>query len=141
MSIATAPASGKPLAVVTVIGHIQEALVQGRPVDLQRLASFTSDVPSISQWFRLEGAEIEMEESVVGAPATSGVTWDKYTMTDMLQPILGEEFAVKPYDQRTEDERQSFNAWCQALKWYQRLKRAGITPQFGTATSPEQGYR
>jgi hypothetical protein len=137
-AIAMAPVSGKPLAVTTVIGHIQEALVQGRPVDLHRLASFVSYVPTKSQWSRLEEAETEMDVSVVGDPATSGAQGGNYTMTELLQPIMGKEFTEKPYDQRTEDERQTFHSWCQALNWYQLLKRAGITPEFGAAPSREK---
>ena len=42
-SIALSPThGGRPLTVTTIMGHIQEAVVQGRAVDLQRLASFSS---------------------------------------------------------------------------------------------------
>jgi superfamily II DNA helicase RecQ len=132
MAIAMAPTSGKPLAVTTVIGHIQEAVIQGRSVDLQRLSSFAAaPLPTKSQWYRLEEAETEMQMSVTGDPSTSGVDGGAYSMTALLQPIMGKEFTEKPYDQRTDHERQEFNSWCQALQWYQLLKRAGISPQFG----------
>ena len=132
MAIAMAPTSGKPLAVTTVIGHIQEAVIQGRSVDLQRLSSFAAaPLPTKSQWYRLEEAETEMHMSVTGDPSTSGVDGGAYSMTALLQPIMGKEFTEKPYDQRTDHERQEFNSWCQALQWYQLLKRAGISPQFG----------
>ena len=135
-AIAMAPTSGKPLAVTTVIGHIQEAMVQGRSVDLQRLSSFAAaTLPTKSQWSRLEEAETEMNMSVVGDPTTSGAEGGAYSMTALLQPIMGKEFTEKSHDQRTDNERQAFNAWCQALHWYQLLKRAGISPQFRKPTS------
>jgi len=137
MTIAMAPISttnssvGKPLAVTTVIGHIQEALIQGRPVDLQRLSSFVSaTLPSKAQWSRLEEAETEMQMSVVGDPTTSGVGGGPYTMKDLLQPIMGQALSDKTYDQRTPDEQQAYTTWFQLLQWYQLLKRAGIDPTF-----------
>ena len=130
-SIAMSPETGRALTVTTVLGHVQEAFLQGRPVDLHRLGTYTANsLPTKSEWIQLEDAESEMGMNVAGDPTTSGLEGGKYTMTDLLRPIMGAEFSEKAYDQRTTEEKQRFGRWCEALKWYQLLRRSGITPAF-----------
>lgn len=131
-SIAMAPSSGKPLAVTTVIGHVVEAAVQGKPVDLSRLASFAvgGTLPTKNRWAQLEEAEAELQMSVAGNPEMSGKDGGKYYMTDLLQPIMGRDFADKPRESRTEEEKANFSSWCETLKWYTLVKRTGMSPQF-----------
>merc|ERR1719356_1723446 len=51
--IAITQASGKPVQVSTVVGHILDALTQGRPLDLGRLASAEGPRPRVNGtiWF------------------------------------------------------------------------------------------
>ena len=67
---------------------------------------------------------------VDGDPTTSGMNGSKYTMTDLLRPIMGDSFCDMHYAERDEQEKQRFGEWCERLKWYQLVKRAGITPGF-----------
>ena len=98
-------------------------------MDLKRLSQF-GDLPNKQQWHELEEAEQKMGMSVCGDPSTCGSKGSKFTMTDMLHPIMGDAFAETPYDQRTKEEVISFSKWCSLLKWYMTLKRAGIVPRF-----------
>jgi superfamily II DNA helicase RecQ len=128
-AISMAPANGRPIQVITVVGHILDGFTLGREVDLQYLSDYSPALTK-SQWLGLEDAERTMKMDVAGDPTTSGADGDSFKMTDLLRPIMGNEFADKPYQDRTDEEKEKFAKWCQALKWYMLLKRAGITPNF-----------
>lgn len=129
-AISMAPANGRPIQVMTVVGHILEGLVQGRPVDLHRLSNF-SQLPSKNQWVELEQAEELTGMNAVGDPSCSGVGGKSFSLTDFLRPIMGEAFMEAPREERSEEERAKFGEWCNFLKWYLLLKRSGIEPIFG----------
>jgi superfamily II DNA helicase RecQ len=128
-AIAMAPTNGRPIQVTTVVGHIQDAFVLGKPVDLQQLTVFSTP-PTQGQWMQLEQAEMSSGMDVAGDPTTSGADGGKFTMTDMLRPIMGDKFADTPFQERDEEQKEKFGEWCQHLKWYLLLKRAGIAPKF-----------
>lgn len=70
-AIAMTQKSGKPIQIATVVGHILEALVQGRSVDLSRLA-FAEPAPTRQQWQELVRCSVETGIDVLDDPATSG---------------------------------------------------------------------
>ena len=128
-AIAMSPVNGRPIQVATVVGHIQDGFTLGREVDLQHLSNYSTP-PTKIQWYRLESAENEMQMSVTGNPTTSGAEGSTFKLSDILRPIMGNEFADKAYNERTEEEKEKFSHWCQLLKWYMMLKRGGVTPKF-----------
>jgi hypothetical protein len=129
-AIAMNPTNGRPIQAMTVVGHIQEAFLQGRPVELQRLAEF-STLPNRSEWAQLEQAEESTGMDASGDPSCSGIGGGPFTMTELLRPIMGDDFVDLPRDQRSEADGVKFGEWCDRLKWYLFLKRGGILPEFG----------
>ena len=67
---------------------------------------------------------------VTGDPSTSGADGGAFRMTDLLLPVMGNEFAAKDYKDRTEEEKATFGRWCGALNWFLALRRANYTPSF-----------
>jgi len=131
-AIAMAPENGRPIQVMTVVGHISDALLQGKPVDLDRLSNIWQP-PSKKQWTELEHAEELTGMNASGDPSCSGVGGQSFSMLEFLRPILGDEFVDKPREERSEDERASYGDWCNLLKWYLLLKRSKIEPTFGVS--------
>ena len=130
-TIAMKQQSGKAIQVSTVIGHLLEALTQGRSLDMHRLSSL-SHPPSKQEWAELTRCESETGMDVTKDPTTSGRGSEKWTMRDFLLPIMGEEFAVKEYSQRTPEETEKWNKWLGKLNWYLALRRVGFEPNFGS---------
>lgn len=128
-AIALLPVSGKSVQVQTVIGHIMEGLMQGRGVDLQRIACILPP-PTQHEWQQLQEAERSQDMDPVGDPNSSGPGGEKFTMTAFLRPIIGEGLTNTPYSERSEEERKKFSCWCDLLKWYLLFRRTGYTPSF-----------
>lgn len=124
----------KPIQVPTVINHLQQALVHGYSIDLSRLEKYTQ-FPTQRQWEQLEQAEAASGTNVVGDPLISGVNGEKFSLTECLRPIVGDEIADKNFKSRTEAEQELFSAWSKRLTWYMALKRVGIVPKFSAAPS------
>jgi RecQ family ATP-dependent DNA helicase len=135
-TIAMSPEGGRrqPIQAATVVGHLLEAVVQGREMDLQRLAQCLPP-PTQSEWQRLENAELTMAMSVTGDPADSGVSGESFKMTDLIRPIIGETLADTPFTERTEADKQLFSYWCDKLKWYMALKRINHVPTFSSGST------
>lgn len=79
-AIAMNPANGRPIQAATVVGHIQEAFLQGRPLDLMRLTPF-STLPSRCEWAQLEEAEECTGMNVCGDPSSSGAGGGQFTVS------------------------------------------------------------
>ena len=106
-----------------------EMFLRLREVDLHRLANFLPP-PTASEWEQLAAAEISVDVDVTGNPVNCGVGGAKLTKTEVLRPIMGDAFTDTPYNERAEDEKETFGKWCDALEWYMNLKRIGYTPEF-----------
>ena len=159
-TIAMTQTSGKPIQVATVVGHLLQALEQGRAIDIHRLSTSdtpptkneweelercsietgldvkgdpaTSDTPPTkNEWEELERCSIETGLDVKGDPATSGADSGRFTMKDFLVPIMGNSFCLKEYTERTPEESALFSKWCGLLKFYMAMKRVNYTPSFG----------
>ncbi|KAL7552803.1 hypothetical protein ACHAWF_016059 [Thalassiosira exigua] len=133
-TIAMTQKSGRPIQVATVVGHILEALVQGRRVDLHRLSSAEMP-PTKSQWQELVRCSVETGIDVKADPATSGPDGERFTMKDFLIPIMGNSFALKDFKERTPEESAKWNKWCCCLKWYLALSKVQVEPTFGKSTA------
>lgn len=128
-TIAMSPANGKPIQMNTVVGHVLDGLVQGRPVPLERLSQFIPP-PTKSEWEQLQEAEAATGMSVVDDPNSSGLGGSRFTMTEFLRPIMGDAFVDIPFADRTDDDKAKFGHWCEKLKWYMALRRVGYEPTF-----------
>lgn len=129
-TIAMSPSEDRrPVQVKTVVGHILDAIVYGRNVDLQKLASIMA-APTEQEWDQLQSAEASSGMDVTGDPNISGLNGDKFLMTDFVRPILGETLANTPFSDRTEADRDKVAHWFDLLKWYMSLRRAGYNPTF-----------
>lgn len=128
-TIAMTQASGRPIQVATVVGHLLDALEQGRAVDLHRLSS-ASTPPTRVEWEELTRCEVETCTNVTDDPATAA-GGERFTMTNFLLPIMGKDFASKDYKQRTPEESDKFSTWCKLLKYYLAFRRVAVEPSFG----------
>jgi hypothetical protein len=129
-AIAISQPNGKqPIQVKTVVGHLLEALEHGREVDLSRLYQFLPP-PNEQEWNQLLQAEITSGMDIAADPMTSGKDRSRWTMTDFLAPIVGDDIAYKPHADRTPEERETFGYWCDRLTWYKTLRRCGYEPTF-----------
>lgn len=128
-AIAMSPVNGKPIQMNTVVGHVLDGLVQGRPVPLDRLAQFIPP-PTKSEWEHLREAEAATGMSVVDDPNTCGPGGNKFSLTEFLRPIMGDAFVDTPYTERTSEDKARFGHWCDKLKWYMALRRVNFEPTF-----------
>lgn len=127
-TIAMTQASGRPIQGATVVGHLLEALEQGRALDLHRLSS-ASPTPTKLEWEQLARCEVETCMNVTDDPATAS-NGEQFTMTNFLVPIMGKEFVSKDYKERTPEESAKFSKWCNLLKYYLSFRRIGMEPNF-----------
>ena len=117
--IAMNPENGRPIQVATVIGHVMEALVQGRSLDLVRLTEFSTP-PNKIEWDKLQMCE---EETINPAEPN-------FLLGEFLRPVMGDDFATKERTERTPEEQAKFSKWCELAKWYATLKKVDYVPVF-----------
>jgi hypothetical protein len=130
-AIAMSPENGRPIQISTIISHVQYAFLLGKPVDLHRLSHLPSKPPDKREWVLLEQAEEATGIDVAGDPSSCCPCGSKFTMAEFLRPIMGDDFIDCPREERTDYDQQKFGEWCNLLKWYLFLRRAGIKPKFG----------
>ncbi len=128
-TIAMSPANGRPIQVATVIGHIFDGFLAGRPVDLKRISD-SCDLPNQDEWEQMMNAESQTGMNVTGDPGSSGKDSGPFRILDFLTPIMGEHFATKDFKERTDDEKALYSKWCQLLKCYLCMRRIGFVPTF-----------
>jgi len=134
-TIALNPSDGrKPIQVKTVVGHLLEAILHGKPLDPTPLVQFVTP-PSQDEWNRLVEVEAASGMDAAGDPESSGRDGGRFTMTDFLRPIIGDEVAEKKFSDRTDDETAQFGFWCDRLKWFMAFRRVGYQPTFSSSSS------
>lgn len=132
-TIAMSQQSGKAIQVSTVVGHLLEALQQGRAIDLQRLASSAQLPPTKQEWDILTRCELETNMDVTTDPATSGKNSERFVIKDFLVSVMGEAFTAKDYKERAPEESEKWNSWCGKLNWYMALRRVDYEPRFDSS--------
>jgi ATP-dependent DNA helicase RecQ/Werner syndrome ATP-dependent helicase len=131
-AIAMSPINGRqPIQVTTVVGHILDALVHGRKVDLRQLGRYAS-LPTESEWKRLQTAESVTRLDPTADPSSTGKYGEKFTLTEFLRPIVGDRIADLKSAERSEEEKQLFSYWCERLRWYVAFRRAAFQPDFSS---------
>jgi hypothetical protein len=128
-AIAISPINGRPIQISTVIGHIMDGLLAGRPANLKQLSSILPP-PNKSEWEQLLQLEVETGIDVTGDPKTSGKHGEAVRITDFLEPLMGQEFATKDFKERSPEEKIQFEKWCMHFKWFCTLRRIGFNPSF-----------
>ena len=129
-TIAMAPVGGKkPIQANTVVGHLLEAVIHGRNVDLNALVPYIPP-PTRREWEELAAAELATGMDVCADPATSGKGGERFTLTDFLRPIVGDSVVDTPFAERTDETRELLTKWFSLLNWYLALRRSGYDPTF-----------
>ena len=119
--IAMSQSNGRPILAATVVGHLLEALVQGRGLNLVNIAEVLIP-PNKIEWDMLRNCELE---------SNLNPCEPDFKLTDFLIPIMGDEFNLKEKEDRTSEERIKFSKWCNLVKWYSTFRKINYTPTFG----------
>lgn len=128
-TIAMTQGAKKPIQAKTVAFHVMDAIAHGRVVDLNRLAGYV-EPPTKEEWEELRAAELSTGMDVCGDPETSGYNGERFTMSEFLRPIVGSLVVDTPYAERSDKDKELFSKWCDLMKWYMTLRRAGYEPTF-----------
>jgi hypothetical protein len=128
-AIAMNPSNGRPIQVATVMGHIFDGLLSGRPVNLKSLAKVVSP-PNKIEWEIFTKLEAETGMDVTGDPNISGKNGESFSMSEFITPMVGEATMIKEYADRTQEEKDMLAKHYEKLKWYMVLRRIGFTPIF-----------
>ena len=128
-AIAMNPSNGRPIQVATVMGHIFDGLLSGRPVNLKALATVVSP-PNKIEWEEFTKLEAETGMDVTGDPKTSGKNGASFSMSEFITPLVGDVIMGKDYADRTQEEKDMLSKHYEKLKWYMVLRRIGFTPTF-----------
>lgn len=131
-AIAMKQDSGKMIQTTTVVGHLQEALLQGKALNLQRLAEH-APLPTKAQWDKVDHA---------GALAGAGgdPCSADFKQKDVLRAILGDK-VDKEFGQKDEAEQADEKFWYGAIRWWRSFKAVGFAPTFAAATSDAKRHR
>lgn len=129
-AIAMSQSSGRPIQATTVVGHILDALTHGRGIDNASILGEYCSAPTKEEWQLLEHAEVAAGIDVCGDPAISGKDGERFSVKDLIRPMVGDHVLEIPYTDRTEEQKSELNKWYDKAKWYLALKRSSITPVF-----------
>ena len=123
--IAMTQENGKTIQVGTIHNHLLQALTQGRPCNLEALASQSraavGSPPSESEWEKLLGGE--------AAAGIDVVTTEKVQPHELLKSFLPE--IQKDKTERTDAEQARLSSWYPKVNWFLALRRSGLSPEFG----------
>lgn len=126
-AVATTRADGRAVQPSTVVGHLLEALVQGRDVDLGRAlgggSDFGATVPREAEWERMEDAASAEGVDPVGDPSA-------FSAKAILRGVVGAELAEKDRELKTEGERAAEAAWYGKIRVWAAMRRAGQKPEW-----------
>jgi hypothetical protein len=131
-AVATTRADGRAVQPSTVVGHLLEALVQGRDVDLGRAlggssssggGGFGATVPREAEWERMEDAASAEGVDPVGDPSA-------FSAKAILRGVVGAELAEKDRELKTEGERAAEAAWYGKIRVWAALRRAEHAPEW-----------
>jgi len=130
-AIAMKQDSGKAIQVNTVIGHLSEALMQGRSLDMSRFAELAPSLTK-AQWDRLDIIAAQL------SPPPSDVCLDKdFKQKDFLRPILGDK-VDQDFATKTESDRQDEAVWYERIRLFRLCRCVGFAPTFGPSAKRQR---
>ena len=130
-AIALTQPSGRAVQVTTVVGHLLEALTQGRTVDFKRLGSFeglADRFPTEREWRAMDDAADETAQDPAGDPAS-------FSQRELLRgdALLGAEAVDVDRELKSEKQRAAEASWYDKIRVYVALRRAGVEPEWDDA--------
>ena len=133
-AIAMTQPSGRAVQVATVVGHLFEALTQGRPVDFRRLAAFdglADRFPTELEWRAIDDAATRTAQDPAGDPAA-------FSQRELLRSdaLLGAEAVDVDRELKTEAQKAAEASWYEKIRVYVALRRAGIEPEWEDTPVP-----
>ena len=133
-AIAMTQPSGRAVQVATVVGHLFEALAQGRPVDFGRLGGFdglADRFPTELEWRAIDDAAARTAQDPAGDPAA-------FSQRELLRSdaLLGAEAVDVDRELKTETQKAAEASWYEKIRVYVALRRAGIEPEWDDAPVP-----
>ena len=134
-AIALTQPSGRAVQVPTVVGHLLEALTQGRPVDFQRLGACVGlhAFPTELEWRAIDDAVSRSAQDPAGDPAS-------FSQKELLRSdaLLGAEAVDTDRELKSDAQRAKEASWYEKIRTYVALRRAGIEPDWDDADAPER---
>ena len=130
-AIALTQPSGRAMQVTTVVGHLLEALTQGRTVDFKRLGSFeglADRFPTEREWRSMDDAADRTAQDPAGDPAS-------FSQRELLRSdaLLGAEAVDVDRELKSEMQRAAEASWYDKIRVYVALRRAGVEPEWDDA--------
>ena len=130
-AIALTQPSGRAVQVTTVVGHLLEALTQGRTVDFKRLGSFeglADRFPTEREWRSMDDAADRTAQDPAGDPAS-------FSQRELLRSdaLLGAEAVDVDRELKSEMQRAAEASWYDKIRVYVALRRAGVEPEWDDA--------
>ena len=127
-AIALTQPSGRAVQVTTVVGHLLEALTQGRTVDFKRLGSFegiADRFPTEREWRAMDDAAEATAQDPKGDPAS-------FSQRELLRgdALLGAEAVDVDRELKSDVQRAAEASWYDKIRVYVALRRAGVEPEW-----------
>jgi hypothetical protein len=133
-AIALTQPSGRAVQVSTVVGHLLEALVQGRAVDFERLGKCVglNAFPTELEWRLIDDAVLKTSQDPAGDPAS-------FSQKELLRAdaLLGAEAVDTDRELKSDLQRSTEASWYEKIRVYVALRRAGIEPDWHDASLTE----
>mmetsp|Transcript_43213 Transcript_43213/g.100802 ORF Transcript_43213/g.100802 Transcript_43213/m.100802 type:complete len:871 (+) Transcript_43213:22-2634(+) len=119
-AIAMRPASGKPIQVGTVKGHLFTAWTFGKPVNLRRLLeeSETSLVTEV-EWNQMEEAAAALKVDFA----------QEVRLKEILASILGEKVNLE-VSLKSEADKEIERNWYERMRFWEACRKVGFSPTF-----------
>jgi Werner syndrome ATP-dependent helicase len=123
---------GKPVKLETVRGHIVQAFMRGRPVDIARLAAESHwALPDWGEW-----SAVERAATALGMTPELPDVRAKDLVAKVVATTAGDDGAGSPAA-----ESAGVSRWYECITWWTTLKRAGYAPVFGCGTADERSTK
>lgn len=118
--------NGKAIQSSTVVGHLTEALMHGKPLDMSRFVDF---VPTLTQaqWDRIGACAAQL------APPPNDICISTdFKQKDLLRVIIGAK-VDKEFAEKTESDQAEEKFWYDRIRLVRMLRCIGFAPTFGPA--------
>ena len=118
-TIAMTQPSGRSIKAATVSGHVLIAMTHGKRVTFDRFAPpHITELLAETMWEELEKAATLIDLNCM--------TTAKFTMTELVGAIIGEEKMAVPFADRDPALKEEISTWYERVRWWSALKRANV---------------